>query len=320
MRQKIATVFGATGFLGRHVVRAFVDAGYSVRAVTRTAQKAYFLKPYGDVGQVVPLSAMMDDPAGVDACVRGADTVVYLPGVLHASKDGFARVHVEYPAQIADAAARFHVRRFIHVSALACERGKSLYARTKRAGEMAVQLAYPNAVILRPSILFGPEDGFFARFAGMARSLPALPLIGGGLTRFQPVFVCDAAKAVLNAATLSPHSHQNPEGRIYELGGPSVYTYKELMQKILAQTGIKTCLVTLPYGLARVMGRVMQVLPGAPLTADQVKSLKTDNIVATGASGLYALGVDATALETVLPSILARFRDGGPAAHKTQAA
>lgn len=321
MEQKIATVFGATGFIGRHLVKTLADSGYIVRAVTRHVQKAYFLRTCGDVGQIVPMQASMNDPAGVDACVRGADAVIYLPGVLHARrKQDFERVHVLYPAQVAEACTRFHVSRFVHMSALACDRGQSCYAQTKNSGEQAVLAKYPNATILRPSLVFGPEDGFFGLFAKLARILPALPLIGGGHTKFQPVFVGDVVAAIMAAINLPPIGSNNPQGRIYEVGGPSVYSFKDLMQKIFAQTGRRRLLVPIPFPVAMIDGAVLQFFPRPLLTLDQVRTLKTDNIVNSNALGLNDLGIEATALESVLPAILARFQAGGPAAKQQKAA
>ncbi len=311
MDQKVATVFGATGFLGRHVVRLLANDGYIVRAATRNPQKAYFLRVYGDVGQIVPVQVSSDDPGSIDAAVRGADAVVFLPGILHArGRRGFERVHSLFAAQVAEAATRHNVRRLAHVSALACERGASRYAQSKRAGEGAVMQAFPNAVVLRPSIMFGHEDGFFGRFARLSKILPCLPLLGGGRTQFQPVYVGDVAAAIFAAITLPSGGPRNPEGRVYELGGDKTYSFAELMRMMLAQTGVKRALVNVPYGIASVQGAVLQCLPNPLLTRDQVVSLKTDNVVSPGAMTLADLGITATALETVLPGIMARFADG----------
>lgn len=320
MQQKTVTIFGATGYLGRHVVRAFADAGYIVRAVGRNAQKAYFLKVYGDVGQVVSMKASLGDAQGINAAVLGADAVVYLPGALYGSRKDFARVHTDYPAAIAAAAARANVSRFVLVSALGCERSQSVYALTKRAGEKAVLDVFPKATVLRPSVIFGAEDGFFGRFAHMARIAPALPLIGGGHTKFQPVYVGDVARAVYAAATLSARGAQNPEGRVYELGGPAIHSFKELLEMMFAYTKQPRPLVPVPFVLATLKASFLQLLPVPPLTVDQVRSLKTDNVVASGSYGLSDFGIDATPLESVLPLALARYREGGPAAKQKVAA
>lgn len=320
MQQKVATVFGATGYVGRHVVRAFADAGYIVRAVSRSAKKSYFLKVYGDVGQITPVQADFGHPDTLNAAVQGADVAVYLPGALHASAKGFARVHTDYPAAVAAACAAKGISRFVHVSSLACDRGQSIYAKTKLAGEEAVKKAYPKAVILRPSVIFGPEDGFFGRFAQMARVAPALPLIGGGKTKFQPVYVADVAKAIFAAATLPASGMHNPEGRVYELGGPGIYSFKDLLEMMFAHTKQVRPLVPVPFAIASMKAAFLQLLPVPPLTVDQVRSLKTDNIVSAGSYGLSDLGVEATALEAMLPSMLSRYREGGPAAQQTKAA
>jgi len=321
MQQKIATVFGATGFIGRHVVRALADDGYTVRAITRHKKKAYFLQPYGNIGQIVPMEANLNEPASVDAAIRGADAVVFLPGVLTPKgRKGFEQVHALYAGQVAEAAMRFSVRRLVHISALSCDKSKSKYAQSKRAGETAVLQTFARATILRPSIVFGAEDGFFGRFAKLASILPALPLIGGGKTKFQPVYVGDVARAVLAAITLPSVGPKNPEGRVYELGGPDVYSFKDLMKKIFEQTGVTRPLMTLPFIVAAAQGAILQNLPGAMLTRDQVTSLKTDNVVTQGARTLSDLGVEGTALDSILPSAMARFREGGPASKKKKAA
>lgn len=313
-QRKIVTVFGATGFVGRHVVQAFARAGWVVRAVSRHAQKAYFLKPCGEVGQIVPVEASADDPHSVEAVLRGAQAVVYLPGILSGRAAAFRRVHVDYPAQIAEACARLHVPRYVHISALGCDRSVSFYAQTKRAGEQTVASVFPRAVIFRPSIIFGPEDGFFGRFAQMARFAPALPLIGGGRTRFQPVYAGDVAQAVVAAATLPSSGPQNPEGRVYELGGPDIYSFKALLQMMFPLTGVSRPLIPVPFALATVKAFFLQMLPVPPLTVDQVRSLKTDNIVASGSFGLADLGIAATPLAGMLPALMMRYRAGGPAA------
>ncbi|NBX66430.1 MAG: complex I NDUFA9 subunit family protein [Proteobacteria bacterium] len=316
MQQKIVTIFGATGYLGRHVVRAFADAGWVVRAVSRSAKKAYFLKVYGDVGQVVAMQAAISDPSGIEVAIKGADAVVYLPGALHASRKGFERVHVDYPASVASYSARAGVGRFVLVSALGCDRSQSVYAQTKRAGEKAVLAAFPKASILRPSIIFGAEDGFFGRFAQMARVAPALPLIGGGKTKFQPVYVGDVAKAVFAAANLPVSGVHNPEGRIYELGGPAIHSFKELLEMMFGYTRQPRPLVPVPFAIATLKAFFLQLLPVPPLTVDQVRSLKTDNIVASGSYGLPDLGIAPVSLEAVLPQALARYHEGGPAAQQ----
>ncbi len=304
----VATVFGGSGFIGRYVVARLAQAGFIVRVAVRDPEAALFLKPMGGVGQVVPVSCDVTRPAAIATAVAGAAVAVNLVGILFEARGNtFAGVQAEAPGRIAAAAAAAGVRRLVHLSAIGADaEGESAYARSKAAGETAVRAAFPTATILRPSIVFGPEDAFFNRFAAMARMSPVLPLIGGGTTRFQPVYVGDVADAVM-AALERPEA----EGKTYELGGPTVYTFRELLAFILASTGQCRCLVPLPWGLAALQGRLGEFLPRPPITRDQVKLLRRDNVVAEGAAGLAALGITPTPLEAVVPGYLARYRPPG---------
>ena len=278
--ETLVTVFGGSGFLGRHVVRALAREGYRVRPAVRRPDLAGHLQPLGRVGQIHAVQANLRYPASVDAAVRDADVVINLVGILfERGKQRFEAVQAEGAHAVAQAAANAGAR-LIHVSALGSSpESTSAYARSKAAGEAAVLGTVPDATIFRPSIMFGPEDDFFNRFAGMARLSPFLPLIGGGETKFQPVFVGDVAQAILRAVEGNAKS-----GTIYELGGPEVKSFKALMEYVLKVTERKRLLLPLPFGLAKLQATFLQFLPTPLLTPDQVESLRSDNIVSEAAS------------------------------------
>jgi len=303
----IATVFGGTGFIGRHVVKRLVDAGHIVRVAVRDTEATMVLKPLGVPGQVVPLYAPLSDAASVGRSVEGARHVVNLVGILAEGRPGdFDRVHHQGAATIARAAASAGVARLVHVSALgADDASPSLYARSKAAGEVAVRAAFPGAVILRPSIVFGAEDRFFNRFAQLARLLPVMPVFEGA-TKFQPVHVGDVADAIIAGLT-----RDDVQGRTFELGGPKVWTMRQLLAWILDETGRRRPLVDVPRPVAQLQARVMECLPGKPLTRDQLALLRRDNVVAPGAAGLAELGIAPLAVEQVVPEYLARYRPSG---------
>jgi uncharacterized protein YbjT (DUF2867 family) len=308
---KLVTVFGGSGFLGRHVVRALVKRGYRIRVAVRRPDLAGHLQPLGRVGQIHAVQANLRYPASVEAAARDSDAVVNLVGVLfERGAQRFADVHARGAEQVAQVAARLGVP-LVHVSALGADAtSSSLYARSKAAGESLVLGAKPDATILRPSILFGPEDAFFNRFAAMARLSPALPLIGGGATRFQPVFAGDVALAV--AAALEGKSIP---GTIYELGGPEVRSFKELMQYILTVIDRRRLLVPIPFPLAKLKAAFLGLLPKPLLTTDQVELLRRDNVVSAeaGRDGrtLEGLGVNPVSMQVVVPSYLWRYRKAG---------
>jgi uncharacterized protein YbjT (DUF2867 family) len=308
MRLRRVTVLGASGFIGRYIVKRLAKRGAVVAAVSRHATSAGFLRPMGDVGQVVQLDAGITDEARLSAAVAGSDAVVSAVGILYErGRQRFDTVHHQGPALLARLAAAAGAKRFVHISAIGADPASpAAYARSKAAGEAAVRAAFPGATILRPSIVFGAEDDFFNRFATMARYSPVLPLIGGGRTRFQPVYVGDVADAVV-AALEQPAA----PGQTYELGGPEVLSFKELMELTLRETQRRCSLVNLPFGLAMVEAAFLQWLPRPPLTCDQVRMLRRDNVVAPDAPGLAALGITPTALELELPLYLDRFRRGG---------
>lgn len=320
MQDKIITVFGGTGFLGRHIVWRLAKTGARIRVATRAPARAFFLKPAGDVGQITPVFCDINDDAAVAAALDGATHAVNLAGILfEKGKSTFRRIHVEAAERIARAAQEQGLEMLVHVSALGVsESARSKYARTKAEGEKKVLAAFPKSVILRPSVVFGPEDRFFNLFAAMARGSAFLPLIGGGKTRFQPVYAGDIAKAV-------GHIVESPDpgdfyGKTYELGGPRAYTFRELLDLMQQNAKLRAHYVPLPFSAAKLVGFFASVLSHPPLTVDQVRTLQGgDNVVEPGYPGLAELGVEPTAVETVLPAYLDKYRPGGRFGEKRQA-
>jgi uncharacterized protein YbjT (DUF2867 family) len=310
MRDEIVTVFGGSGFLGRYIVRALARRGWRIRVATRRPDAAFFLQPLGKVGQIHAVAANLRVKSSVLAAARGSSAIVNLVGVLAESGlQTFEAVH-GFGARAVAEAARDIGAGLVHVSAIGADPDSpSAYGRTKAAGEAAVRERIPNAVIVRPSLVFGPEDQFFNRFANMARFAPLMPVIGGA-TRLQPVFVGDIAEAiarVLDGAGLP--------GTTYEFGGPEVKTMEEIQRYVLTVTGRNRPLVPVPARMARMLGRTLEILPGAPLTSDQVRMLETDNLVSAAAVAegrtLEGLGVDPTSIEAVVPTYLWRYRKRG---------
>src|SRR5216684_2397511 len=299
MNQHRAAILGGNGFIGRYVVKRLAERGDVLTVGGRRAASAKFLKLKGDVGQVGLVNMAIDDEALLPAFVANNDAVVNLVGILHESgTQRFDVVHHVAPARVARLAREAGVARFVHLSAIGADpRSTSAYARTKAAGEQAVRDAFPTATILRPSVVFGREDQFFNRLAAVAMVSPVLPLIGGGETRFQPVYVGDVADAVVRCIDDSTTA-----GRTYELGGPKVYSLRALTELLLAEIHRRRYLLDLPFGLASLQARLMSLLPNPPLTPDQVEMLKRDNVVSSGAL---------TLVEAILPTYLDRFRRGG---------
>ena len=310
--EKIVTIIGGSGFIGRHIVRALAKRSYRIRVACRRPDLAGHVQPLGTPGQVMPVQANVRYPASLAAVCDGAYAVINLTGVLASSgAQSFDAIHVFGAEASAKAAKAAKAKVFIQMSALGADASSaSEYARTKAAGEARAKAAFPGAIILRPSIVFGPEDNFFNQFAGLSRLAPALPLIGGGKTKFTPLFVGDLAEAV---AILVDGGQA--DGRILELGGPEVFTFKQLMEFTLHTIGRKRLLVPVPWIVAKIMGTVMGYLPGAPLTADQVKLLKTDNVVSDAATregrDLASLGITGQSIQGIVPSYLYRYRKAG---------
>jgi NADH dehydrogenase len=309
MADRLVTEFGGSGFIGRYVVKRLAKQGWRVRVAVRRPQEAGFLRPMGDVGQVAIVQANVRHTPSVKLAVAGADVVINLVGILTESgAQQFDLIQAEGAKRIAAAAKEAGVARFVQLSAIGANaQSDSDYARTKALGEAAVKAAYPDAAILRASIVFGPEDKFFNRFANMARYVPVLPLIGGGETRFQPVYVGDLADAVVAAANGSVEVQE----RAFELGGPAVYSFRDLMNIVLKVTERKALLLPVPWFVAKAQASAIGWLPGAPITSDQVKLLQHDNVVSPGAPGFEAFGITPTSVEAIVPSYLHRYRRTG---------
>lgn len=305
--QKIATVFGGAGFIGRYVVQRLARQDWQIRIATHDPAGARVVQTSGRVGQIVALRADVTDEAGAARAVEGASLVINLVGILAEKRPGgFHAIQAEGAGRVARLARAAGAERMVHVSAIGADPGSaSLYAKSKGEGEAAVFAAFPNATVLRPSIIFGTEDKFFNMFAGMARLLPVMPVLCGD-TRFQPVWVGDVAEAVMEAAT-----RDDVAGKIFELGGPQALSFRDILRYILEVTGRKRWLFEVPMGLAQLQARLAEKLPGKPFTQDQLLMLQSDNVVAAGALTLADLGITARPIEAVVPGYLARFRVGG---------
>ena len=310
---KLVTVFGGSGFLGRHIVRLLAKKGFRIRVACRRPDLAGHLQPLGNVGQITAIQANLRYRDSVDRAVVGADYVVNCVGILFESgRNTFDAVQAFGAKAIADA-AKAQGAKLVHVSAIGADKNSAAdYARTKAIAEEAVLKAVKDAVILRPSIIFGPEDGFFNKFAEMSRLAPALPLVGGGHTKFQPVYVADVAEAVVKGVV-----GELEGGKIYELGGPEVLSFKQCLETMLKVVSRSRPLVHLPWAIASMIGSVSSLIPfiDPPLTVDQVELLKSDNVVSDQAKSegrdLAAMGITPTAVETILPTYLVHFRPSG---------
>lgn len=308
-QQKIATIFGGTGFVGRQVVQKLATHGFLVKVLTRAPESAYALKTSGSVGQIVPLAINYNDEHSLVNAIKNSYVVVNCIGILdEKNKKDFEKIHTDLPKAIALACQKEKVSRFIHLSALGIEKSHSKYAQSKHAGEKEIFKAFKTATILRPGIIFGKDDNFFNKFAELGRYLPALPLIGGGKTRFQPVYIGDVAEAVM-AAINKPSSVV--QGKIFELGGPDIVTFREVYEKLFTHTQRRRSFIRIPFIGAKIIALFLELLPKPPLTRDQVESLKTDNVTANNALTLSDLGIHAHAMDTILPAYLERFCSGG---------
>jgi NADH dehydrogenase len=317
----LVTVFGGSGFIGAQIVRSLAKHGSRVRVAVRQPGRGYRLPMLGDVGQIEVVQANIRNQASVARALDGAEACVNAVAVLYESgRQTFDALHIDGARTIAREAAARGIDRFVQISAIGADQaGASRFARSKAAGEAAVREEIPSAVILRPSVVFGPDDHFFNRFAAMAAISPVLPLIGGGQTLLQPVFVADVAEAVSQAIR-----DPSAGARVYELGGPEIYSFKMLMSLLLEQIGRRRILAPVPFPVARMLGLAGDLMAAAsmppPITSDQVQSLRANNVVAPGALGLSDLGVTASALEPIIPTYLYRYRKGGQYAELSAAA
>lgn len=318
MAKKIVTIFGGSGFIGRYLVRALAPTGAVIRIASRSNNHTSLCKSMGEVGQIAIFPCNARDSQAVQEAISGSSAVVNLTGILYQrGRQTFDEIHRKGPACMASIAADAGVRTFVHISAIgANSQSRSLYSKSKGEGEVAVYNNFKDATIIRPSLVFGPEDDFFNRFAAYAQFLPALPLIGGGNTKFQPVHVCDVAQSII-------WSLQNKEarGQIFELGGPRVATFRELMELLLATINRRRLLVPVPFWLSALGGDFIERLlalpawaipaltPAPPITLDQVRLMREDNIVSQGSLGFTAMGISPVSMETVLPSYLKRFHN-----------
>jgi NADH dehydrogenase len=305
--RSVATVFGGSGFIGRYVVKRLAARGHIVRVAVRDPEAALFLKPMGAVGQIVPLFAPVQHEPAVQRAVEGADLVVNLVGILAERRSGdFQRIHTEGAGRVARLAAATGASRLVQISAIGADpASRSRYASSKGAGEQAVRAAFPAATILRPSLVFGPEDALFNRFAAMAQLFPVMPVVAGA-SRFQPVYVGDVADAVVAGL-----SREDAAGATYELGGPLVLSMRELLTYVLTETARHRRLMSVPMWVAGLQAGVLEHLPGKLLTRDQLLMLQQDNVVAAGVPGLGDLGIVPTPMDLVVPAYLRRYRPGG---------
>ncbi|MBQ4826504.1 complex I NDUFA9 subunit family protein [Leisingera sp. HS039] len=311
---KLVTIYGGSGFVGRYIARRMAKEGWRVRVAVRRPNEAMHVKPYGVPGQVEPVFCNIRDDMSVAAVMQGADAVVNCVGVLNElGKNSFGAIHAEGAGRIARIASQQGVASLVHISAIGADAdGPSEYAKTKAAGEAAVLQSFPGAVILRPSVIFGTEDGFFNRFAGMTRLSPMLPIAAGN-TNFQPVFVDDVAKAAVMGAL------GEAEGGIYELGGPEVKSFRALMVQMLEVIHRRRLILSLPrpaawlvaFGFDMLQAASFQMIENKVLTRDQLRSLKADNVVSEGAKGFSDLGISPVTVGSVLPDYLWKFRPSG---------
>ncbi|MDA7599817.1 complex I NDUFA9 subunit family protein [Alphaproteobacteria bacterium] len=310
--QKTVAVIGGSGFLGRAIIELLARDGMRVIALCRNAERAKYLKPMGRVGQISVVAGNALDDETLESVIAPADAVVNLVGILaETGKQKFSALQAELPGRIGALAAKHKLDAVVHLSAIGADAGSnSHYARSKGEGEANLLAAFGDAVILRPSIIFGPRDNFFNRFAGMAVLAPALPLPGGGRMLMQPVYVGDVAEAVVAGLALRP-TKKKFDDRVFELGGPDVLSFRRLMEMTLANIKRKRALVPVPLSVMSFGAVFAGLLPNPPVTVDQVRLLAMDNVVSQDAAGLSDLGIVATPVETILPSYLGRFRPGG---------
>ncbi len=305
---KVACIFGASGFIGRHLIRRLAKKDFRIIAVTRSPYLCGYLKPLGNSGQIDLEKINLFDEEKLRILVKSSDVVINLVGILYETKkQKFEDIHAKFPDLLSKLCSELNIKKLVHISALGIkETVSSQYMQSKLKGEKNIINNFNHSVILRPSVIFGPEDKFFNQFASITEFFPALPLIGGGLTYFQPIYVGDIAKSIM--AVLEKEEIDN---NIFELGGPQIFTYKELMKILLKEINKKRFLVPIPFLLAKFQAKILQLLPKPLLTTDQVEMLKYDNIVTNKYPTLKNLKINPKTIESVLPSYIWRFRKGG---------
>ena len=308
MKQKIATIFGASGFIGRHLIRGLTEKDFRIVAATRSPYLHGYLKPLGNPGQIDLEKVNLFDEERLRTLIKNSDVVINLIGILYENKkQKFENIHAKFPNLLSKLCKELNIKKLVHISALGInETVSSQYMQSKLKGEKNIINNFNRSVILRPSVIFGPEDKFFNQFASIAEFFPALPLIGGGLTYFQPIYVGDIAKSIM--AVLEKEEINN---NIFELGGPQIFTFKELMKILLKEINKKRFLVPIPFLFAKFQAKILQLLPKPLLTTDQVEMLKYDNIVTNKYPTLKDLKINPKTIESVLPNYIWRFRKGG---------
>ena len=306
--QRIIAIFGAGGFIGKHLMRQLTKLDYRIKVATRNPYLKGYLKPLGNPGQIELFKTNIFNPEDVKQVLKNCDFAINLVGILYETKkQKFVQVHAKFPYLLCNLCNETGVKNLVHVSALGVREDHiSRYMQSKLEGEKNIQNIFKSSVILRPSLVFGPEDKFFNTFASIAQFSPALPLIGGGKTKFSPIYVGDVAKAIVKALKLN---NLNP--KIYELNGPENYSFKELMQILLAEIKKKRFLIPIPYSVAKFQSYFLQIMPNPLLTSDQVDMLKYNNIVSGKYPTLEDLGISGKTIQSILPKYIYRFRAGG---------
>jgi len=306
--QKIIAIFGAGGFIGRHLMRHLTKLDYRVKVATRNVHQKGYLKPLGNPGQIELFKTNIFNPEDVKRVLKNCDLVINLVGILYETrKQKFKHIHAQFPFLLSNLCNEFGIRNLVHISALGIkEKHSSLYMQSKLEGEKAIKENFKSSVILRPSVIFGPEDKFFNTFASLVQFSPFLPLIGGGKTKFSPIYVGDVAKAIVKALELN-----NSEPKIYELGGNENYSFKELMEILLGEIKKKRFLIPIPFSFAKFQSYFLQIMPNPLLTPDQVELLKYNNVVSGDYPTLKDLGITGTSIQSILPKYIYRFRTGG---------
>ena len=306
--QKIIAIFGAGGFLGKHLMRQLTRLGYRVKVATRNPYLKGYLKPLGDPGQIELFKTNIFNSEDIKQVLKNCDFTINLVGILNETrKQKFYQIHSQFPQLLSNLCGEAGIKNFIHVSALGVKEGhSSLYMQSKLQGEKNIQNTFKPTVILRPSVVFGPEDKFFNTFASIAQFSPALPLIGGGKTKFEPIYVGDVAKAIVKTLELN-----NSKPKVYELGGPENYSFKELMKILLNEIKKKRFLIPIPFGFAKFQSYFLQMMPNPLLTPDQVELLKHNNVISGDHPTLKDLGITGTFIQNILHKYIYRFRAGG---------